>query len=67
MNHPIARNYTNASRFGGFRPQAMLSKHILLPNGQISCVSCHLGYSKDHGKLVISNQRSALCMECHDL
>lgn len=67
MNHPIARNYANASRFGGFRPQAMLSKQILLPNGQISCVSCHLGYSKDHGKLVVSNQRSALCMECHDL
>lgn len=67
MNHPIARHYASASRFGGFRPQALLSKKILLPGGQISCVSCHLGYSKEHGKLVIANQRSALCLECHDL
>jgi predicted CXXCH cytochrome family protein len=67
MNHPIARNYAAASRFGGFRSPSQLSRKILLPAGQLSCVSCHLGYSKEHGKLVMQNQRSALCLECHEI
>ena len=67
MNHPIARDYAAASRFGHLRPAALLPKKILLPDGRVSCVSCHLGYSKDHGRLVMSNQRSALCLACHDL
>ena len=44
-----------------------LSKKILLPMGLVSCVSCHEGYSQNHGKLVISNAGSALCFACHDL
>lgn len=67
MNHPIARDYTAASRFGHLRPAALLPKKILLPDGRVSCVSCHQGYSKDHGKLVMANQRSALCLACHDI
>ncbi len=67
LNHPIGRNYAEARRFGGYRSQAMLSKKILLPNGRIGCISCHEGYAKEHGKLVIPKQRSALCMECHDI
>jgi len=63
-NHPIGRSYQTAARFGGYRPAATLSKKIFLPGGKISCVSCHQGYSKDHGKLVIAKN---LCMECHDL
>lgn len=63
-NHPVGRSYRAAERFGGYRPEITLSKKILLPDGKISCVSCHQGYSKDHGKLVIAKD---LCMECHNL
>jgi predicted CXXCH cytochrome family protein len=67
LNHPIGVRYADAMRFGGFRPQAMLPKVIMLPGGRVSCVSCHEGYSQHHGKLVMPNTGSALCFQCHDL
>lgn len=66
-NHPIGRRYREAARYGGYRAEHTLSKKILLPEGKLSCVSCHQGYNKDHGKLVMPNTRSALCFQCHDL
>lgn len=65
--HPIGSNYANAASYGGYRSAQMISKNILLPDGKLSCVSCHQGYAKEHGKLVISNARSQLCFECHNL
>lgn len=67
LNHPIGASYAKAAKFGGYRQIAQISKKILLPNGLVSCVSCHEGYSKTHGKLVIPRAKSALCFECHDL
>lgn len=67
LSHPVGRSYEAAARAGGYRNIAMLPEKILLPNGMVSCVSCHEGYSKTHGKLVTDNARSALCFECHDL
>lgn len=64
-NHPIGRKYRDAVKFGGYRPQQALSKKIFLPDGKMSCVSCHQGYSQSHGKLVVPNRGSALCFECH--
>lgn len=65
--HPIGANYTNAAKFGGYRPVQLISKKILFPDGKLSCVSCHDGFAKEHGKLVVSKINSALCYECHDL
>lgn len=67
LNHPIGANYAKAMKFGGYRKVSQLSKKILLPGGLVSCVSCHEGYSKIHGKLVVPREKSALCYECHDL
>lgn len=68
VNHPIGTHYGKAAAFGGYRPVNLLSKKILLPDGKISCVSCHLGYAKEHGKLVVqSGSQTSLCMECHEL
>lgn len=67
LNHPIGASYDKASRSGGYRPAARLSRKILLPGGLVSCISCHEGYSKNHGKLVLSNVKSALCLGCHDI
>jgi predicted CXXCH cytochrome family protein len=67
LNHPVGANYATAVKFGGYRPVARLSKKVLLVGGLVSCVSCHEGYSKSHGKLVITGASSQLCFECHDL
>lgn len=67
VNHPIGRRYAESISFGGFRPEQVVSRKLLLPEGKLSCVSCHQGYTKDHGKLVMPNVGSSLCFECHDL
>ncbi len=64
--HPIGRSYRDASSKGGYHPEQQLAqKKIMLSDGKISCVSCHEAYKKEHGKLVMSNERSALCLSCH--
>lgn len=67
VNHPVGVDYPRAGRNGVYRPAAQLRAGINLPQGKVSCVSCHIGYSKKHGALVIKNDRSALCMECHTI
>ena len=67
LNHSIGHNYAEAATFGGYRDIGSLSKKILLPNGMVSCVSCHQAYSKSHGELVTTLARSSLCFECHEL
>lgn len=66
QNHPVGRSYAAAERFGGYKPASMLSKKIRLPNGMVSCISCHEGYTKNHGKLVTSGNITSLCLECHN-
>jgi predicted CXXCH cytochrome family protein len=61
-NHPIAVAYPSG---GDYRPRGDLPKAIWLPDGKLSCVSCHQPYKKEHGKLVVTNEGSALCLQCH--
>lgn len=67
VNHPVGANYAKAVKFGGYRAPSKISKKILLVGGLVSCVSCHEGYSKNHGKLVLPIGGSQLCFECHDI
>jgi len=64
-NHPIGADYTEAVRFGDFRPQAVLADEILLPKGHVGCVSCHVPYTREHGRK--PRTTSGLCLECHAL
>lgn len=66
-NHPVGGSYAEAATRGGYKPAFKLSKKIQLPNGVISCISCHEGFTKNHGKLVSDTEYSTLCFECHDL
>lgn len=66
-NHPIGRPYADSIRFGGYRSTNRLPESILLPDGKLSCVSCHVGYSDSHGALVLQNSATNLCDACHDL
>jgi len=67
QNHPVGRSYAEAEQSGGYKPAALLSKKIKLPNGMVSCVSCHETYTKSHGKIITSGNTTSLCFECHDL
>jgi predicted CXXCH cytochrome family protein len=67
VNHPVGADYQKAYVYGGYRPRRVVEKKLFLPDGMVSCVSCHYGYLKDHGKLVVTKAQSKLCYECHDL
>ena len=67
VTHPIGMDYEKSNIRGGFQPAASLPEIIVLPDGMVSCISCHEGYSEKHGKLVMSNENSALCFACHKI
>ncbi len=66
-NHPVGIPYERSMGYGGYRPVNLLPKEVALPNGKVSCISCHHAYSENHGKLVMDNGASGLCYACHDL
>jgi len=66
-NHPIGIPYPLYSSTREYRDKSLLPKEIWLPKGKLSCVSCHSPYKKKHGQLVMPNNRSSLCIQCHDL
>ena len=66
MKHPIGFDY-DANPGQRYRSRATLNENILLPDGKLSCVTCHQAYGDGHGKLVMSNRGSSLCYQCHDI
>ncbi len=66
-NHPVGVDYKKAGRSGVYKAASQLNQVIKLPQGKVSCVSCHFGYSKKHGELVMPRDDFVLCLECHDL
>jgi predicted CXXCH cytochrome family protein len=68
LGHPIGRDYQKAAEYGGYRPIHLLDKRINLPEGKVSCISCHKAFDKEHGAGVFNkNERFKLCNSCHDL
>jgi predicted CXXCH cytochrome family protein len=63
-NHPIGSPYTRADPRRDLRPPALLPAGILLPEGRVSCLSCHQGYTLEHGAVV--EAEGGLCTSCHD-
>jgi predicted CXXCH cytochrome family protein len=66
MKHPIGFSY-GASSGRQYRPLGALDERLVLPEGKLSCVTCHQAYGEGHGKLVMSNRGSALCYQCHNI
>jgi predicted CXXCH cytochrome family protein len=68
MSHPIGVDFPpKTKRRTRYRPRAMVDARIRLFDGKLGCCSCHEPFSdKKHG-LVMSNDRSALCLECHEM
>lgn len=67
VSHPIGVSYLEAKRKyrGAYRAVSDMPKQIKLFSGTVGCGSCHNPYSKQHNELVMSNERSALCLGCH--
>lgn len=67
LNHPVGVAYQTASdqRKGAFCPVVNLSKEINLFGGKIGCGTCHNIYSPIRNLLVMTNQKSSLCRQCH--
>jgi predicted CXXCH cytochrome family protein len=65
IDHPIGMDYNRYIISGkGYKPIFNNSKMIFV-NGKVGCLTCHDPFSQEKGHLVMSDQRSALCLTCH--
>ena len=64
-NHSIGMDYDAAAHTGGYEPITTLPDEVFLPEGRVACVSCHVPYSRKHGRR--PQTRSGLCLSCHAL
>jgi hypothetical protein len=67
-SHAVAVNYQAAQTHGttaNLLPATMVDHRVLLPNGQVTCLSCHSLFSREAGLLVVRNDHSLLCSSCH--
>ncbi len=66
-SHPIGVSYEAAAMKSrnNFRGQHMISKEVMLFDGNVGCGTCHNIYSHRENMLVMDNTRSRLCFECH--
>ena len=50
-----------------YRETSKLDKNMVMPDGKLSCVTCHQAYSNTHGSLAVTKSGSALCYQCHNI
>jgi len=68
-SHPVGVDYPDRQtqrQTGQYRQATALPHQVRLPNGKVSCVSCHNLYSKERHLLTVPMERSALCVTCHN-
>lgn len=69
--HPIGMSYSEMrqkNRMAALRPLPTVDKRIRFFDGDhVGCGSCHDPYSTLPKKLVMKNERSALCLACHKM
>ncbi|MFL5272871.1 MAG: cytochrome c3 family protein [Anaeromyxobacteraceae bacterium] len=66
--HPVDVSYDSAAaRNLRLLTRFQVSRRIYLPEGKITCVSCHDGASAEPNHTAVSMNRSALCTSCHAL
>ena len=67
--HPVGVRYRrDAGRRSGspLVPLDAVDPRIRLFDDRVGCGSCHSPYSTRDDQLVMSNERSRLCLSCHD-
>jgi len=63
-NHSVGADYAQFAGLSDFHPESALPDTILLPEGKVSCVSCHKAYTSTHGERTVARN---FCMQCHNL
>ncbi len=63
-NHSIGSTYSDFSMRRNYRPASALASEILLPEGKVSCLSCHKAYTQKHGEVTVARN---LCTQCHNM
>ncbi|HRX85493.1 MAG TPA: cytochrome c3 family protein [Phycisphaerae bacterium] len=69
-DHPVGVAYprrTPAGYDSTFRFPSQLPKQMRLPEGKVSCVSCHDLYAPEPELLTVPIQESRLCLTCHNM
>ncbi len=69
-NHPVGIPYVrreNDHRGSPLRHVTLLPKEVRLPDGKVSCVSCHNLYNVERYRLSVPIEGSRLCLTCHDM
>ncbi len=69
-NHPVGIAYNDVSRpkdLSPLRPADLLPPSVELPQGRVTCVSCHNLYSRTQYRLTVPIHGSELCLTCHDM
>lgn len=69
-NHPVGIRYGARGAPGStvaLRPASVLPDEVRLPDGKVSCVSCHDLYARDRHLLSVPLDGSTLCYACHDM
>ena len=67
-SHPVGVPYDEAHRRAAdapYRHRSLLPRQVRLPQGCVSCVSCHDLYARDEHRLSVPIERSQLCLACH--
>ena len=67
-SHPVDLGYdAAAARNRRLHPRFDLSRALALPGGNVACVTCHDGASREPHHTALPMARSAMCLGCHDL
>lgn len=67
-DHPIGMDYASyaSSGDGGYNSVAKLNSKMVFIDGKVGCLTCHNPLNPEKNHLVMSDQRSALCLTCHN-
>jgi predicted CXXCH cytochrome family protein len=66
--HPVDVGYEAALQRGRrLRPRFEVSRRLAMPDGRLTCVTCHDGASQEPAHLAVPMSRSTLCFACHPI
>ncbi len=72
-SHPIGVHYRASNKrapgkgTAALKPASLLPREVRLPQGVVSCVSCHDVYNGKPALLTVTTDGSKLCLTCHDM